>query len=99
MRMLVIITALVLSAAPGIAQENSQDDSQEEILRELDEFSKATRKFLESWIESIEPSLEYFKDTIGDLSLYQQPEILPNGDIIIRRKRPLNPERTLPNCL
>ncbi len=45
--------------------------------------------------ESVAPLLNQFRDQlstmIDDLNLYHPPEILPNGDIILRRKQPLDP--------
>jgi hypothetical protein len=34
------------------------------------------------------PALRDLMDQVGDLSAYHAPEVLPNGDIIIRRKTP-----------
>ncbi len=34
------------------------------------------------------PMLEKLQEQIGDFSQYHMPEMLPNGDIIIRRKQP-----------
>ncbi|MEQ8898510.1 MAG: hypothetical protein RID23_15595 [Roseovarius sp.] len=58
---------------------------------------------LEGMAEELEPSLREFAREMGpafadllgkvdDLSNYEMPEMLPNGDIIIRRKEPLEPE-------
>lgn len=57
---------------------------------------------LESLMANIGPSMQNFLSEMGpaladiagkveDWSLYEAPEILPNGDIIIRRKQP-NPK-------
>lgn len=52
-------------------------------------------------MESVEPALEQLRDTfrvlerIDSLEYYEKPEILPNGDVIIRRKAdapPYQPE-------
>ncbi|MDQ2092878.1 hypothetical protein [Rhodalgimonas zhirmunskyi] len=53
--------------------------------------------------EKIEPKLKVFLDEMGpalaeligkidDITAYQAPEMLPNGDIIIRRKIPRDPK-------
>lgn len=51
---------------------------------------------LERFLDDIVPEFETFRQELEDLSLYELPEILPNGDIIIRRKRPDLSEPTGP---
>lgn len=45
---------------------------------------------LRDWARKAGPALQDLMDEIGDLSAYEAPEKLPNGDIILRRK-PENP--------
>ncbi len=40
-------------------------------------------------LDKIPPELQSLADKLDNLSLYEFPETLPNGDIIIRRKHPL----------
>jgi hypothetical protein len=40
-------------------------------------------------LNDMAPALRELSDYVGDLSLYQLPEVLPNGDVLIRRKVPL----------
>lgn len=47
--------------------------------------------FREFWSE-MGPAFAQLLGQIDDLSNYHAPEMLPNGDIIIRRKTPLEPE-------
>ncbi|MEQ9260394.1 MAG: hypothetical protein RIG84_15010 [Roseovarius sp.] len=47
--------------------------------------------FREFWSE-MGPAFAEVLGKIDDLSNYHAPEMLPNGDIIIRRKVPLEPE-------
>lgn len=47
--------------------------------------------FREFWSE-MGPAFAEVLGRIDDLSNYHAPEMLPNGDIIIRRKVPLEPE-------
>ena len=42
-------------------------------------------------LDEIAPSMDELADQMKDLPDYHLPEILPNGDIIIRRKRPEAP--------
>lgn len=71
----------------------------EGILREM----KPALRDLEGMAEEMEPALREFAREMGpalaellgridDLSNYHAPEMLPNGDIILRRKTPLKPE-------
>lgn len=78
--------ALILAAVtPAAAQ---QDDASEG----LGLLQEGARSLLRGLMEELEPALRNFSDTVGDLSAYHLPEILPNGDIIIRRRVPLVPE-------
>ncbi len=44
---------------------------------------------LEGLMQEIGPALKDLEGKIDDLNAYYPPEVLPNGDIIIRRKVPL----------
>jgi hypothetical protein len=37
-------------------------------------------------------AVDGLEDALRDLSAYHPPEVLPNGDILIRRRTPLVPE-------
>ncbi len=43
---------------------------------------------LRDFVEQMGPALRDLMDKVGDLSAYHPPEVLPNGDVIIRRKTP-----------
>ena len=47
-------------------------------------------EFAEGWMkrfaDKMSPMVEQLKDMVDDLNAYEAPEMLPNGDIIIRRK-------------
>lgn len=43
---------------------------------------------LRDFVEEMGPALRDLMDKAGDLSAYEAPEMLPNGDIILRRKAP-----------
>lgn len=53
-----------------------------------EEMEPALRQF----IEEMGPALSELMAKVGDLSAYHAPEVLPNGDIIIRRKTPQETE-------
>ncbi|SIS23038.1 hypothetical protein [Roseovarius nanhaiticus] len=46
---------------------------------------------LRGFAEEMGPALAEILKDVEDLSVYEAPEQLPNGDIIIRRKEPLPP--------
>ena len=53
---------------------------------------EGTRLLLEGLLKELGPALLELQGRIIDLNAYYPPEVLPNGDIIIRRKVPLIPE-------
>ncbi len=65
---------------PGVEDPRFDDPLEEEL-------SEATRDAIERFLFLMGPMLERFGDMIGDLPAYEAPIILPNGDILIRRKR------------
>jgi hypothetical protein len=77
------ILALVLGAglaiSPAVAQEELQDQQQNE--SDEDSAAKAAREGLESLMRALELMLD-------SIPTFEMPEILPNGDIIIRRVHP-----------
>jgi len=71
-----------LAATPALAEN---DDS----LREgMDLLSEGTRLLLKGLLGDIQPALRELEDALNDLNAFHPPEVLPNGDIIIRRKVP-----------
>ncbi|RZW05784.1 MAG: hypothetical protein EX266_08435 [Rhodobacteraceae bacterium] len=83
MKKLVIMTALGLMVSPALAQEESQG-------RDL--MAEALRLFMQGFMAEMEPALEDLEGFLDNLNAYHPPEVLPNGDIIIRRKTPLERE-------
>lgn len=99
-----MIAALVLTSVPAQAQDEERGLSLMErgaqmfldgIMREME----PAMKDLQGLAEGMEPALRGFLDEMGpafaellgqieDFSAYHAPEILPNGDIILRKKRP-----------
>ncbi|MEM9344118.1 MAG: hypothetical protein AAGA87_13830 [Pseudomonadota bacterium] len=51
---------------------------------------------LREFAEQMDPAMEQLRGLLGDINAYHPPEVLPNGDIIIRRKEPLRPEEAVP---
>lgn len=48
-------------------------------------------------LEEMRPAMRDLVEMLGDIRNYHPPEKLPNGDIIIRRKEPLDPEMPGPD--
>ena len=67
-------------ATPAVAQDEEQG---------LDLMSEALKLFMRGLMAEMEPAMEGIEGLLEDLSSYHPPEILPNGDIIIRRKTPV----------
>src|SRR6056297_2552256 len=92
-RYLILALGLALSG-PALAQETEEEGRSlmeegarlfwEGIRREM---GPALEEF-QDCAEEMGPALRDLMDQVGDLSAYHAPEVLPNGDIIIRRKTP-----------
>lgn len=64
----------------------------EPALRELEGLADEMEPALRSFADEMGPALRGLMDKVEDWSAYHPPEILPNGDIIMRRKEPMTPE-------
>ena len=60
----------------------------EPALNDLEGLTKELEPGLRRFVEEMGPAFAELLGQIEDLSAYHPPEILPNGDIIIRRKTP-----------
>lgn len=80
MRILVVIATLCALSSPAQSQEG---DGQEGI----DLMGEALRLFMQGLMQEMEPALEEMEGFFQELDAYHPPEVLPNGDIIIRRKQ------------
>ncbi|MBM2574752.1 hypothetical protein JQC91_00410 [Jannaschia sp. Os4] len=87
---------LALAATPLAAQEAEPPSLMERGLRLLmeglaEEMEPALRD-LQSLADDAQPMMEALRDQLGEafggLDAYHPPEVLENGDILIRRKRP-----------
>ncbi len=82
----------VLALTPAQAQHN------DELSEGMDLLSQGMQLFFEGLMSEMEPTLRGLEDALGDLGdwgAYHPPEVLPNGDIILRRKTPPRPEPEL----
>ncbi len=97
-----ISTALFLAVTPVMADSAKNDDvgqglnlveeGMKQLLRGMLEEMGPAKENLRALLENMGPMMLELQDMIGDVTQYQLPEMLPNGDIIIRRKVPLKPE-------
>lgn len=91
MKPLTVLCALLVLSLPARAE----DSGMESVLRKFEELSKEAQTLMEGWakelgpkLEELGPLLEDLARKMGDLSAYHPPEVLENGDILIRRKQP-----------
>lgn len=63
-------------------------DEMEPALKELEGMAKDIEPSLRTFVQEMGPALRDMFDQVEDWSTYHPPEMLPNGDIIIRRKTP-----------
>lgn len=61
------------------------------LMAEVEPRLKEMGEDLESALAEMEPAMRELARKIGDIRNYHPPEMLPNGDIILRRKVPLDP--------
>ncbi len=77
MRILAVITTLFI-AMPLHAQEEQGRDL----------MTEALRLFMKGLMDEMEPAVDGLESFLQDLNGYHAPQIMPNGDILIRRKSP-----------
>lgn len=103
-RIITYSACLMLMAVPAAAQDGDEGLSLMErgaklflegIMREMEPalddlqgMAEDLEPALRNFVQEMGPALAELMDQIGDLSSYHPPEILPNGDIIIRKKTP-----------
>lgn len=75
----------------------------DDLLKQFGDLSNNAQTLLEGWVaelgpklEELGPTLEGFANKIEDMSAYHPPEVLKNGDIIIRKKTPTEPKSDEP---
>jgi len=87
MRHLAIILFLLVCASPLMAQNAPEPEGEQELFDGLDDLADGMRRLFEGFQSDVAPLMEDLTDRLKGLSDYHPPEVLPNGDIIIRRKR------------
>lgn len=64
----------------------------EPALRQLDETAREMEPLLRDFAAEMGPALADLMGKVEDWTLYHPPEMLENGDILLRRRVPLEPE-------
>ncbi|MBA85323.1 hypothetical protein ACSSNL_02210 [Thalassobius sp. S69A] len=70
----------------GIMQE------MEPAMDDLRAFADTMEPAMRQFVREMGPALAEVLKKVDDLTLYHPPEMLPNGDIIMRRKQPAPPQ-------
>ncbi len=91
MKPLPLFLSALLLAAPLSPPARAADEPASETPalpseEELRALGEAAREMARRFAERLDPMLEKLRALAGDLTAYEAPELLPNGDIIIRRK-------------
>ena len=84
-QIIAICLALTLAAPPLQAQ-----DSDGEISKGFNLIQEGARLLLEGLLQELGPAWLELEGRLIDLNAYHAPQVLPNGDIIIRRRVPLD---------
>jgi hypothetical protein len=88
MRRTIALTLCLGLALPAAAQEAGEGGA-----ADMDEgfslLEEGTRLLLRGLMAEMEPALRELQGALQNLDAYHPPEVLPNGDILIRRKEPL----------
>ncbi|PZX16295.1 hypothetical protein LX81_02147 [Palleronia aestuarii] len=90
-----LLLGALLSLSPAYAQQTGEPD---DIRNGLDQLGEGARTLLRGLMGTVDPEMRKLADAleawdfegldIDDLGRYHPPEVLPNGDILIRRKTP-----------
>ncbi|SDW72234.1 hypothetical protein SAMN04488238_103184 [Roseicitreum antarcticum] len=87
----VILALSLLLPLPAIAQtDDAQAPTLEDSLNQLRDGAGALLELfmqeMEPAVQDIEPLLDRLSEMVANLPGYYPPEVLPNGDILLRRK-------------
>jgi len=83
--------ALIFALMASPAHADAKD--WQGLRNDFEQLSEDTQNFFKSWVDDLGPLLDSLKGKIDDFSNYEPPEVLPNGDIIIRRKPAPKPQK------
>ena len=106
-----IALALALTSSGAFAQEDEGTSLMEEgaklffrglmeemgpALRELEGLAEDIEPAIRSFAEEMGPALRDLMEQVEDWSAYEPPVVLPNGDILLKRKQDAPPLEGLP---
>ena len=86
------ILLLALLAAPATAQE-TEPEGRGLMERGAEMMMRGLLEEVAPAIEDLETAMMLLDGLVGRVGEYEAPEMLPNGDIVIRRKREVDPLR------
>ena len=91
--------ALIVTSSPVLAEEEPSLmergaklflegllNEMEPAMRELEGMADNIEPALRSFAQEMGPALQDLMDTVQDWSAYEPPVVLPNGDILLKRK-------------
>ena len=84
-------------AAPAMAQDGAAPETppaENDLSRGAEMLSQGMGLILRGLLDELDPVAEGWVkllEMLDDFTAYEMPEMLPNGDILIRRKVPLEP--------
>ena len=81
-----LILSLTLLATPAAAQQGDVEEGLGLVERGMDLMMRRLMDELGPTLGDAEGPLRALEGVIGEIDRYEVPEVLPNGDIIIRRK-------------
>ena len=74
-------------SAPPAQESTPLLDLFDQMLRGFMREAEPQMRELERGFEALEPEIQRFLDRMQGLAQYHPPEVLPNGDILIRRRQ------------
>ncbi|MEM9584397.1 MAG: hypothetical protein AAGA08_14915 [Pseudomonadota bacterium] len=89
-----LVFALTLAFLPLTALADDPATPEAPFLEGIDELADGIQKLFDSLSNEVSPLMDDLADQLKGLNAYHPPEVLPNGDIIIRRKTPKEIEPT-----
>ena len=97
MKQILLATAICLTLSLPVAAEN-EDLPTEPLIPDgtlsdlLNWLSDDGERLFQDFLTELGPQLEALREQVQDWTLYETPEVLENGDIIIRRKPRIDDE-------
>ncbi len=85
---LALAASLAAHAAPAGADEPDRDGGSRYGLPSLEELEDAAREAMRRLGAELAPLMAQLSELIDEIDAYEAPRRLPNGDILIPRKRP-----------